>query len=181
MIPHTFTNVLLLPFPFAFDDDDARTAHARRARGEIDDVVVDGLLHALIVLVVDVAARGAEDAITRALHETSFACGGAAPCVRGCVCGCVRVAMCRDVAFYPSATHASFVHARPVSFARTASHTHTQRERKKDLVHTRTRNYDVLHERTHDEPRGDAEGDDDQGAKGDQRARDACGDARWAI
>jgi hypothetical protein len=74
VIPHTLTNVLLLPFPFPFafdDDDDARAAHARRARGEIDDVVVDGLLHALIVLVVAVAARGAVDAIMRALHETS--------------------------------------------------------------------------------------------------------------
>ena len=71
------------------------------------------------------------------------------------------------------------IRSRATGFVRTHGQPHTHTE--KNLVHTRTRNYDVLHERTHDEPRGDAEGDDDQGAKGDQRARDACGDARWAI
>jgi hypothetical protein len=73
------------------------------------------------------------------------------------------------------------IRSRATGFVRTHGQPHTHTYTQKDLVHTRTRNYDVLHERTHDEPRGDAEGDDDQGAKGDQRARDACGDARWAI
>lgn len=141
-------------------------------------MVVDGLLRALIVLVVAVAARGAVHAIMRALHETSRVrwCGAVRVRVR------VRVRARRDV----SSTSRDSIHprrrvirSRATGFVRTHGQPHARTHG--NLVHARTRIYDVLHERTHDEPRGDAEGDDDQGAKGDQRARDACGDARWAI
>jgi hypothetical protein len=88
-------------------------------------VVVDGLLRALIVLVVAVAARGAVDAIMRALHETSRVrwCGAVRVRVR------VRVRARRAVSstsrFYPHATaRHSFTRDRFRSHARPATRTH---------------------------------------------------------